>query len=197
MEQPEHGREEDERRHRAGGDTEREEATETLEAAVARHHQRAESEDRRQRVDEDGVGRRRADPIGAGALQGVVDDVNAVVDGDPEHERNADEVGGIEVDPQQAHESERLPHSHRQRERGEKGMAERAEVEPQHHEDHQERRDRRLLVAPLHLQRRLVRLERVAGGAGIDAANIRHEALERVEVPNVATAVDLEEVLAG
>ena len=164
---------------------------------MARDHQRAEAQDRRQGVDEHRVGGGGADPVRPGPLQRVVHDVHAIIDRDPEDQRDADQVRGIEVDAHQPHQPEGLQHADRQRQRGQEGMADAAEVEPEDGEDHDQRVEPRLLVAPLHLERRLVGLQRVAGGPRIDAPHVADELLQRLEVPDVAPAVDLEEVTAA
>ena len=145
---------------------------------MAGHHQGSEAQDRRKRVNEHGVGGRGADPIRPRPLQAVVHDVHAVVHGDAEDEWNADQVGGIQIDTHQAHQAERLGHAERQGKRGEQAVGDAAEVEPEHGEDHHQRIDRRLLVAPLHFQRRLVGLQGIASGPRIDAADLVHKAFQ-------------------
>ena len=123
--------------------------------------------------------------------------MHSVVDRNAENERNADEVCRIEIDPQHPHQAERLCHPQSQRQGCQQGVFDIAEVEPEHGEDHHQRIERRLFVATFHLQRRLVGLQRVAGGAAIDTSHILDETLQGIEVPDVASAVDLEQVLAA
>ena len=124
-------------------------------------------------------------------------DVHAVVDGNAEDERDTDQVGGIEFDPQQPHEAECLGHAEGQWQRREQRVFDAAEVEPEHGEDHDQRIECRLFVAPFHFERGLVGLQRVARRPRVDAPHVLHETLERFEIPDVAPAVDLEQVLAA
>ena len=163
---------------------------------MAGHHQGAEAQNRGERVDKHRIRGRGTDSIGTRPLQTVVHDVHAVVDSDAENERNTDQIRRIQIDAHKPHEPERLGHADRQGQGGEQAVGDAAEVEPEHGEDHHERIDRRLLVAPLHLKRRFIGLQRVAGGAGIDAADLFHEPFQRAEVPDVTAAVDLEQVPA-
>ncbi len=86
----------DDRHQRAEGDGDGEDATETLQAAVAGQQQTAVADERGERIDRNRDGRTGRHAVTTFLFQKFVNDVNAVVDANAENDGHGDEIGRVQ-----------------------------------------------------------------------------------------------------
>ena len=123
-----------------------------------------------------------------------MDHVHAIIDSDSQDERQYNHIGRIEWNCHQAHRTEhhQCPCSHR--DQCQQHVANVSKIEHQDSGHSDQRVYGRLDVALLHLTRRVIRLQRFAGDIGIDPLDVGDELFESIHIPDVATAVDLEQM---
>ena len=192
----EEGRKGDDRHQRAKRYGDGQHAAEALQTAMAGKQQAAVADECREGIDRDGHGGAGGHAVAALLFQKFVDDVDAVIDADAKDDRHGDQVGWVQRRIHVAQQAKRDGDAHELWNGCQGNVFQVAKIEVEDTENHNYGKEGGVFVAAFHFQRALVRLQWIAGGARIDAANVVNKTSEGVHVPDVAAAVDFQQELA-
>ena len=122
-----------------------------------------------------------------------MNDVDAVIDTDPEKQRKNDHVCGIERNIQVPHDAECAQHPDEDRTHCQDCIGKFPKIQHQKQKNCRQCVNCRILVPFFHLQRALVRLKRIPRDFGIDGTHVSRELLQILHFPKIFLGVDLQE----